>query len=187
MKSTGLRFALCGRTLLASGGAFIPRRYSALRCVAQEQLDVLMDLRELKFDLAEPEEYALVFDSWARSFQKSPWAGCIPNHLYAQVSRAASAEIIDRGAKVIVAYVELPEGRRVVGYSVSEPERGVLHWLFVKHDFRGLGIGKAILAATVDGVDWSGVELAYTYRTRASAKFLGAKWRWEPKYARVKG
>lgn len=165
--------------------AFIPRSYLVPPCVAQEQLDYLMDLRELKFALAEPEEYALVFDSWARSFQKSPWAGCIPNHLYAQVSRAASAEIIDRGAKVIVAFVELPEGRRVVGYSVSEPRRGVLHWLFVKHDYRGLGIGRALLKETSAAwgpSDW----YSYTYRTRASAKFLGENWRWEPKHARVK-
>ena len=141
-------------------------------------------LSELKFDEAQPEEYALVFDSWARSFQKSPWAGCIPNHLYAQVSRQASAEIIDRGAFVLVAYVELPNGtRRVVGYAVTEP--GVLHWLFVKHDYRRLGIGKALLARVTAAFS-SDAPWVYTYRTRASAPFLGSAWKWDPKHARVK-
>jgi ribosomal protein S18 acetylase RimI-like enzyme len=141
-------------------------------------------LSELKFDQAEPEELALVFDSWARSFQKSPWAGCIPNHLYAQVSRQASAEIIDRGALVLVAYVQLPNERRVVGYSVSEPEHGTLHWLFVKHDYRRLGVGRALLDETLK--HWGVDERTYTYRTRASTPFLGGTWRHDPRRARVK-
>lgn len=148
-----------------------------------------MDLRELKFALAEPEEYPLIFDAWARSFQKSPFAGCIPNHLYAQVSRQASAEIIDRGATVLVAYVELPTGRRVVGYSVSEPERNCLHWLFVKHDYRGLGIGRALLDKTTHDFTDGPAPWTFTYRTKASVPFLKDRprpWRWEPKLARVK-
>lgn len=141
-------------------------------------------LSELKFGEAHPEEYALVFDSWSRSFQKSPWAGCIPNHLYAQVSRQASAEIIDRGAFVLVAYVELPDlPRRVVGYAVMEP--GVLHWLFVKHDYRGLGIGKALLSHVTAGFSMD-PPWTYTYRTRASQNFLGPTWKHDPKHARIK-
>lgn len=141
----------------------------------------------MKISPAEPEEFAFVFDSWARSFQKSPFAGCIPNNIYPQVSRAASAEIIDRGAQILVAHVELPEGgRRVMGYSVSEPAKQVLHWLFVKKDYRqasGLRIGSLLLAATAEG--WT--EPKYTYRTRASAKFLGPTWKWCPELARIKG
>jgi GNAT superfamily N-acetyltransferase len=137
----------------------------------------------MKFDLALPDEYSFVFDSWARSFQKSPWAGCIPNHLYPQVSRAASSEIVDRGARVLVAYVDLPDGgRRIMGYSVSEPDRRVLHWLFVKKDFRGMGIGSALLAETCPDGEWS-----YTFRTRASTKFLGPRFEHDAKWARVRG
>ena len=146
---------------------------------------------EYKFDLAEPDEYAFIFDSWARSFQKSPWAGPIPNHLYPSVSRAASTEIVDRGAKVLVAYVDLPGGgRRVMGYSVSEPEKCVLHWLFMKLDYRrkqtGLDIAQRLLAETVK--DWpTDRRWFYTYRTRASASFLGSRFTHDKKYACVKG
>lgn len=137
----------------------------------------------MKFDVADSDEMAFVYDSWARSFQKSPYAGCIPNHMYPQISRAAAAEIVDRGAKVLVAYAELPDGsRRVMGYSVSEPEKKVLHWLFVKHDYRGLGVGDALLKETCPSEGWS-----YTYRTKASAQFLGGGYRWEPKHARLRG
>jgi GNAT superfamily N-acetyltransferase len=137
----------------------------------------------MKFDDAAPDEYSFVFDSWARSFQKSPWAGCIPNHLYPQVSRAVSSEIVDRGARVLVAFVELPEGgRRIMGYSVSEPDKRVLHWLFVKKDYRSMGIGRALLAETCPDGEWE-----YTFRTRASSKFLGERFKHEPVTARVKG
>lgn len=139
------------------------------------------------FDLAAADEFNFVFDSWARSFQKSDWAGCIPNHLYPQVSRAGSADILDRGAMVEVAYVPMPDGtRRVMGYSVSEPDRGVLHWVFVKRDYRGLGVGKALVASVTARIT-KGSPLYYTYRTRASAKFLGPAWEHEPKLARVRG
>jgi len=138
----------------------------------------------MKFDLATPDEMAFVYDSWARSFQKSPWSGCIPNHLYPQVSRAAAAEIVDR-SRVLVAYAELPDGaRRIMGYSVSEPDRQILHWLFVKQDYRKLGVGRELLAATMR--DFGQREAVYTHRTKASAGFLGPSFRWEPKYARVK-
>lgn len=139
-----------------------------------------------QFDLATADEYAFVFDSWARSFQKSRYAGCIPNHLYPQVSRAGSADILDRGAKVEVAYVDMPDGsRRVMGYSVSEPQRNILHWVFVKRDYRQLGIGRALVDRVTAECDPAKPK-HYTYRTDASAKFLGPSWQWEAKLARVR-
>lgn len=135
------------------------------------------------------DEYKFIYDSWANSFRKSPWAGCVPNHLYDQVSREAARSILDRGAVVLVAVTpiagqeeQFPEVRRVMGYSVSEPDRNVLHWLYVKDDFRGMGVGRELLEKTcrIDE-DWT-----YTFRTRASSKFLGPRFRWDPVRARVK-
>jgi ribosomal protein S18 acetylase RimI-like enzyme len=136
------------------------------------------------FDAPEPDEFPFIFDSWANSFRRSPWAGCVPNHLYDAVSREAARGILDRpGTRVLCAF---PEGvRRIMGYSVSEPERGVLHWLYVKSDFRRLGVGRLLLTETLAAfnpdVDWR-----YTFRTRASAAFLGDLFRWDPSLARVK-
>lgn len=136
----------------------------------------------MKVSDIELDELPLVYDSWSRSFQKSPWAGCIPNHLWPSTSRASISDILDRGARVLAGYVELPEGRRVMGYSVSEPERNVLHWLFMKRDYRGVGYGRALLSATCPSGDW-----IYTHRTCASARFLGSRFEWSAKAARVKG
>lgn len=133
------------------------------------------------FDAPQAEEFAFVFDSWARSFRRSPWAGCIPNHLYDAVSRECAKGIIDRPDARVVLAVAPGDDRRVMGYYVAEP--GVLHWLYVKAAFRGMGIGRALLehaTADVPG-EWT-----YTFRTRASAGFLGDRFRWDPVAARVK-
>lgn len=130
------------------------------------------------------DELPLVFDSWAKSYRKSPWAGTVPNHLWDTVSRACSSEILERGARVTAAVVDLPDGtRRVMGYSVSEPGRSVLHWLFVKRDYRGQGVGRALLTAAITGMAG---QLYYSHRTKASSKFLGPGWTWDPTSARVK-
>lgn len=130
------------------------------------------------------DEFPFIFDSWANSYRKSPWAGTVPNHLWDQVSRETARSLLDRGARVLVAVtpIEGSDERRVMGYIVAEPGDKVLHWIFVKKDYRGLGIGKALLAAMCPGEDhW-----AYTFRTRASAGFLGGRFHWNPVPARLK-
>ncbi len=140
----------------------------------------------MTFDTPRPDELPLVYDAWARSFRKSPWAGCIPNRLYDSVSRAGIDDILNRGARVIVAVVELEGGaRRVMGYVVAEPDWAVLHWLYVKEAYRGMGVGRALLERVTAEFP-PGHDRTYTYRTPASAKFLGSGWDHDPVPARVK-
>lgn len=141
----------------------------------------------MQFDSPRADELVLIFDSWARSFRKSPWAGCIPNHLYDQVSRACITELLTRGAKVIVAVAELEDGgRRVMGYSVSEPEDGVLHYLYVKHDYRlpGSPVETALLAETTRAFA-PDKPRRYTHKTVALSRLLRG-WEHDPVPARVK-
>lgn len=119
------------------------------------------------------DEFNFIFDSWARAFRNSPYAGCIRNCDYDEVSRKAMSEIIDRGAKVSVMVEVLPSGeRRIAGYSVSEPERKILHWVYVKRDYRGLGLGRQLRREVVADKDIGG--WSYTYRTNTSDRFLSA-------------
>ena len=130
------------------------------------------------------DEFPFIFDSWANSFRKSPWAGCVPNHLWPTVSCECSKSILDRGAVVLVAVTSIegrPDERRVMGYVVFEPERRVLHWLYVKDDYRKMGIGRELLSAACPDGMWT-----YTHRTRASSRFLGERFHWDPVAARVK-
>lgn len=136
----------------------------------------------MKIGAPTADEYAFVYDAWANSFKKSPWAGCVPNSLWDTVSRQLIRSTLERGAIVQVATVDIEgqDGRRVAGYTVTEPERNILHWLFVKADFRRLGVGKRLLAVACPDGDWT-----YTCRTRASSKFLGPRFRWDPVAARL--
>lgn len=140
----------------------------------------------MKFDAPRADELPLVYDAWATSFRKSPFAGCVLNRDWDAVSRATIGELVDR-SKVIVCVQELDEdpngARRVIGYSVSEPRRACLHWLYVKRDYRALGYGRRLLAHTVGGASDGWV---YTHRTHASSKFLGPGFKWDPVHARVK-
>jgi GNAT superfamily N-acetyltransferase len=136
------------------------------------------------FDGPQSEEFAFVFDSWARSFRRSPWAGVIPNHLYDAVSREAAKGIVDRPTARVTIAVAPGDTRRIMGCSIAEPARNLLHWLYVKESFRHMGIGRALLAETVR--DFGAGSHVYTFRTRSSERFLGRQWHWDPVLARVK-
>lgn len=130
------------------------------------------------------DELALVFDAWVKSFRKSPWAGTVRNDLWVTVQRATIKGILDRGAVVTVALAPIVPGvheaRRVMGYAVTEPGLEVLHWLYVKDDYRRHGVGRALLNHMTDG--WN--RPRYTHRTRFSS-LLPKKFRWDPVPARV--
>lgn len=142
----------------------------------------------MQFSTPTSDEYDFIYDSWILSFKKSVWAGCVPNSLWFDTQRTVIREILDRGATVLVAVSpiagredEFPGIRRVMGYVVAEPKHHVLHWLYVKNDYRGMGIGKALLAAVCPDGEW-----LYTHRTKASAGFLGRRFVWNPIPARVR-
>lgn len=137
----------------------------------------------MKFDVPTEDEYALIFDSWAASFKKSPWAGCVTNDMWADVSRRTMQDVIDRPGTVIeCAVMDLPDGdRRVMGYVVAEPANKILHWLYVKRDYRGMGVGTALLDRVRTPGKWR-----YTHRTNASERFLGKQFTWDPVPSRVR-
>ncbi len=128
----------------------------------------------MQFDTPMADEYRLIFDSWARSWMKSPWSGTFRNCDYDAGSRAMMSEIIDRpGTRVTVLWVwtedEVPV-RRVVGYSVSEPARKVMHWVYVKDKSRGAGIGRRLVKEVLGETDPR--EWVYTHKTNACAKLF---------------
>ena len=51
---------------------------------------------------ATPEELPAVLESWAGTYKRSRSAGCIPNHLFNEVTFAAITGLLRRGAQVSV-------------------------------------------------------------------------------------
>lgn len=95
-----------------------------------------------------PEDLAMVFDSYLKSWRVNKAAGTIPNHLYYETQRTLLEDLIARGSTVCVAY---PEGRDdvILGWACAEVKEGktVLHYLYTKDPFIGLGIPDLLLAA----------------------------------------
>jgi hypothetical protein len=94
------------------------------------------------------EDLPMIFDSWLKDWRTSKWAGVIPNHLYFETQRVLIEDLFARGAQVKIAY---PEGREdvILGWACAEVKEGktVLHYLYTKDPFIGLGIPDLLLAA----------------------------------------
>lgn len=113
-----------------------------------------------------PSELPLVFNSWLKFYRKCDYARGIPDSVfYAEEHRVIEA-LLAREGTVVVAARNSEDLDQIFGYAVYEvkPRCTVLHWVYVKHPFRNLGIGKQLLAPVVTrAVE---VPLWFSYRTR---------------------
>lgn len=65
----------------------------------------------------------------------------IPRDLYFKTYRAVISKILPRSKIRIACLKEDPEV--IIGYSVYEPDR--IHWIYVKEDWRRIGLAKDLL------------------------------------------
>ncbi len=125
----------------------------------------------MPFSPPEADEFSFIFDSWANSWMKSPWSGTFRNCDYQEMSRKSFSEIIDRPTTVVtVMWTGDADSRRIVGYAVTEPSRKIIHWLYVKRDFRGFGSARRLLDNVLG--DSKPTEWIYTHRTNACSKLF---------------
>lgn len=82
------------------------------------------------------EDLGYVYDTWLNSWRTSPWAGCIPNHLFHDTQRATIAGLLTRGALVRVChFATSPEV--IQGWCCYEVkgELVILHYLYAADPF----------------------------------------------------
>lgn len=128
---------------------------------------------------AKAQDLNFVFDSWMKSWRVSKWSGTIPNHLYYETQRTLIEDLIARGAKIVIAY---PEGydETILGWACGEEKAGkaVLHYVYVKDPFLGLGIPTR-LVSILPGTKPGFVTHVLPYRELS-------KWQHTPEMARRK-
>ncbi len=94
------------------------------------------------------EDHPLIFDSYLKSWRTNKAAGTIPNHLFFSVQRTLLEDLLARGAVLSIAY---PEGHvdLILGWACAEEKEGktVLHYLYVKDPYIGLGLPDLLLAS----------------------------------------
>lgn len=91
-------------------------------------------------------DQAFIYNSWLKSFRSmSSWAKAIPAAIYFGNHKLVVAKLLEDSGVLIAANPDDPE--QIFGYAVYQPTAGrvaVLHWLYVKHPYRRLGIGTEI-------------------------------------------
>jgi GNAT superfamily N-acetyltransferase len=97
-----------------------------------------------------PSDLEFIFSTWLRSMWASdPMLRHMARRDFFPAQHRVIERLLSRGATVRVAHLE-GAPHVILGYTVTE-RPGVLHWVYVKQDFRGFGIATRLL----DGLAWA--------------------------------
>lgn len=89
-----------------------------------------------------PEDAGFVFSSWLKSYYgNSPHNTWIPKKIYQKEQAIIITKLLNRSDLSIAAMSE--DERIIIGYLVYE--KGIIHYVYIKEPFRGLGIGKKLI------------------------------------------
>lgn len=123
----------------------------------------------LRIRPATEEDVNFIFNSWLKSYRDSFFGKNISKTIYF-ASHHKILEKLLKNCSVLVA-VDANNPGDIVGYCVTEDVAGfqVIHFVYVKHIFRMLGIAKALLnAAKIDMTKAS----IYTHHTKSCYKVV---------------
>jgi hypothetical protein len=112
---------------------------------------------------ATPVELPSVYESWAGTWRRSRSAGCIPNHLFNEVTFTAITQLLQRGMRVSVLTAKAAPSV-VLGWIAYErdtrSDQVIVHYMFIKDGFRQRGYAQLML----DEVG-AGRKFIYTHQT----------------------
>jgi ribosomal protein S18 acetylase RimI-like enzyme len=113
------------------------------------------------------EDLPFIYNSWLKSYRFSHFGEKITNTIYFTDHHKVLENLIKHSKVIVACNPEDPS--QVYGYIVGGAREGVflLHFLYVKHTFRNMGIGKTLLDAM--GHDSSSAAV-YTHHTRMADK-----------------
>ncbi len=123
-----------------------------------------------------------MFGTWIRSYLTSATVRQVEAEDYFQGQLRVIESIIARGGIVRVA--EHETHGTLLGYGVGErhEDRPVLHYFYVKGDYRRIGIARAIETDLLKALRRPGEVVRYTHRQREFVPQLAARrgYRWNP-------
>lgn len=94
-----------------------------------------------------PTDESFIYSSWLKSFRAgSTWAADIPGQIFFANHKKVIERLLGEAGIVIAANPEATD--QIFGYGIYSPTSGgvtVMHYLYVKHPYRRLGIGSDIV------------------------------------------
>lgn len=108
-------------------------------------------------------DIAFIFSSWLKAFRNSKFATEINQNVYFSEQHKLVEKLLGRAQTLVIGAANDPA--TVYGYICYEYIQGifVLHFAYVKHDFRTLGLFKQLMAHTNHDFNTLGM---YTHRIR---------------------
>ena len=128
----------------------------------------------VRYREANESDVGFIFNSWLKSYRQSLFAKTISNTVYYTEHHKILEKIIkDPNNKVIIACNE-EDPTQIYGYICAGALEGflVIHYVYVKHSFRNMGIGKLLLNMFDHDPSTAGI---YTHHTKSADK-LSAKY-----------
>lgn len=80
-----------------------------------------------------------------------------------RLTRDTVANILQRETCRAVIACDVEDSDHILGFAIGEPSRSILHWAYVKHDFRGQGLCGSMLERLM-GADARHVTLTFLPR-----------------------
>jgi hypothetical protein len=129
---------------------------------------------------------AMILDSWLRSglqypiftseVGRPPIRLRVPGTLLLSQSRTLLKSLIPRTSVLVLC--DPSDKDHIMGWICFEKENPCLHFLFIKFNFRRMGMGRRLLLET--GLPQSPEECEVSWRTPALNFFNNHKWVWNP-------
>lgn len=104
-----------------------------------------MDKQLISLREGEADDAPFILNSWLKSYRVSNFARTITNTVYFEGHHTVIRNILKKATVLVACNQQNPS--QIYGYLVYEKVDNVpvIHYCYVKHTFRGLGIGKKLL------------------------------------------
>ncbi len=116
---------------------------------------------------ATQDDVGFIFNSWLKSYRQAPATQGIPSQIFFSEHHKLVERLLTSSNVIVACDPEDPS--QLFGYICASKVEGILaiHYVYIKHTFRGLGIGKMLLNALEHDPSAAAV---FTHSTRVATK-----------------
>ncbi len=116
---------------------------------------------------ANEEDIPFIFNSWLKSYRNSYFAKAVTNTVFYTEHHKLLEKIIENNQVVIACKNDEPD--QIYGWICAGKTDGIftLHYVYVKHPFRGFGVGKQLLNVFDHDPAFAGI---YTHHTKTAER-----------------